>query len=141
MSLFRLAAVMSLLLAAAGGPARAANPATPGQVPASWSAYAAQVGQRLQAALADQQDPTVTRLHQFLDAQAAKDPQATPPAPIVRLWFSRTGQIDRATFHSLGDAQADRDLRSVLSAHPIGLAPPRSMRQPLIIRLRLTYKS
>ena len=142
MRMFRLTALVSLLLASAGWPVHAADPGgAPDPVPPSWTAYAAQVSQRLQAALADQQDPSATRLHQFLDAQAAKDPQGSPPTPTVRLWFGHGGRIGKVAFSSLGDPQADQDLRTVLTSHPIGMAPPRTMRQPLVIRLRLTYAS
>lgn len=139
MRIFRLTAIALLLFTAAGPAARAADP---GAVPPAWSAFAAQVSLHLQQELGDAQDPAATRLHQFLDAQAAKDPSAPPPAPVVRLWFKgRNGRIAQATFASLGDPQADQDLRRMLTAHPVGAAAPHGMRQPLVLRLRLTYPS
>jgi hypothetical protein len=94
----------------------------------------------LQTRLADDQDAAATRLHAFLDAQAAATPDADPPAPVVRLWIDRHGVVSRVEFASLGDAQADRNLRQLMMLRPFG-APPRDMRQPLILRLTLAYPS
>jgi hypothetical protein len=105
MRMFRLTALASLLFASAGQPAGAANPATP--IPPAWTAYATTVSQHLQAELADVKDPAATRLHGFLDAQAAADPNAAPPSPVIRLWFGRNGRIGRVEFTSLGNPQAE----------------------------------
>jgi hypothetical protein len=135
----QLATAALLLAVQSAAPVRAADSNDViGAVPPSWTAYAAQVAHRLQEELGDTNDPAATRLHQFLDAQATSTPDAASPTPRVRLWFSRRGQISRVEFSSLGDPQADQDLRHVLRSHAIGAPPPHDMRQPLILRLRLT---
>jgi len=40
-------------------------------------------------------------------------------------------------FHSLGNAQADADLRQLLTAQPLSEPPPRDMRQPMVLQLTL----
>jgi hypothetical protein len=131
--------VMAATLVFAGQPLTAAD--TSGSVPPSWTAFATQVAQHLQTDLANTQDPIVRRLHQYLDAEAAKDPNTTPPAPVMRLWFARSGSVRRVEFLSLGNPQADQDLRQVVTSTPIGSRPPADMRQPLVLRIRLTYPS
>jgi hypothetical protein len=131
----RLPLSLALLLGPTG--AHAAD-ARADKIPPSWVAYATHVSQALQARLLDDQDEAATRLHVFLDARTGADPAQDPPAPIVRLWFGKGGAISRVEFATLGDAQADSDLRHVVTAGTFG-APPRHMRQPLILRLKLTY--
>jgi hypothetical protein len=135
-SLLFLAALPSLVLAQSG---LAASPDPGGEhVPAVWSGYGVKVGQEVQARLGDDQNKAAVRLHGYLDKLAAKDPNAPPPTPIVRIWIDRTGRISSVQAMSLGDPQADTDLRQVLTASPLG-PPPRGMRQPLTLRLRLAY--
>jgi hypothetical protein len=128
---------LALLLAPPGVPL---SHAQGDKIPARWAQYAGHVSQQLQTRLADEQDAAATRLHAFFDAQAAATPDADPPAPVLRLWIGRDGVVSRVEFASLGDAQADRDLRQLTTLGPLG-APPRDMRQPLILRLRLAYPS
>jgi hypothetical protein len=128
---------LALLLAPPGMPLTHAQG---DKIPARWAQYAGQVSLQLQTRLADDQDAAATRLHAFLDARAAATPDADPPAPVVRLWIDRHGVVSRVEFASLGDAQADRNLRQLMMLRPFG-APPRDMRQPLILRLTLAYPS
>ncbi len=136
-----LAAMFFLSLSVAAG--HAAGPTPGGTVPPAWSAYAAQVALRLQTDLGDDLDATAVRLHAFLDVQAErggqadKGPEAAVSSVVVRLWFGPGGRVTRVAFASLGDRQADKDLRTVLMGHAIGTAPPRGMPEPLVLRLRL----
>ncbi|MNR63492.1 hypothetical protein D3C85_1858230 [compost metagenome] len=56
---------------------------------------------------------------------------------MVRLWVTPQGRIERLEFDSLGQAQADADLRQLLAADPLPEPPPRDMRQPLVLQLSL----
>jgi hypothetical protein len=125
-----LSASLALLLAGQGGPIQHARADS---VPVRWVEYASGVTRQLQARLADDHDATAARLHAFLDARDAS-------ASVLRLWINRQGAISRVTFASLGDAQADRDLRQVVTRGGFGRPPP-DMRQPLVLRLRLTFQS
>jgi len=55
----------------------------------------------------------------------------------VSLWIDATGNIIDSRFASLGDAAADAELRALLSAAPLPVAPPPDMRQPLNLGLSL----
>jgi hypothetical protein len=142
MARLRIAAGAALLCVLALRLGHAADPAdSSGRIPPSWSAYAAQVSLRLSEDLNDTGNAAAMRLQGFLEQQAAKAPRAKAPALILRLWFESDGRIARVESDSLGDAQADRDLREVLLLRPIGTPPPRDLRQPLVIRLRLATAS
>ena len=39
----------------------------------------------------------------------------------------------------LGDAQADADLRALMTAQPLSEPPPRDMRQPMVLQLTLSF--
>lgn len=114
------------------------QPAWPGQLaPVSWTAYAARLSQEIQVRLALQTDPAVRRLHAYLDARAARTPQAPPPSVVVRVWLDAAGRITQVFAETLGDAAADEDLRAVLVGLATGAAPPEDMRQPVVLRLSL----
>jgi hypothetical protein len=77
-------------------------------------------------------------LHSYLEQRIVHPQDDAPPAAIVvRAWLGVDGSVTRLAFDSLGDAQADANLRTLLSAHPITAPPPADMRQPLRVRLRL----
>ncbi len=108
--------------------------------PPSWLRYAELVSRRFQASLAES-DPIADRFHAFLERQAIAAHDRPPISTIpVKVWFSASGEVNRVEFESLGNAQADRDLRPLLTRHPIGEAPPSDMRQPLILDLALWVK-
>jgi len=96
--------------------------------PAHWMAYAAQSGEALSQRLSNTGDPRVERLQARLAER--KDPGA---ALTVSLWIEATGNIIDSRFASLGDAAADAELRALLSAAPLPVAPPPDMRQPLTL--------
>lgn len=73
-----------------------------------------------------------------VDAPRILPGQPVPPPPVVvRVWVAPSGKIDRVAFDSLGDAQADTDLRTLLTTQPLAEPPPRDMRQPMVLQLSL----
>jgi hypothetical protein len=109
-------------------------------VPQAWITYAQLVGEQFQQSL-EAYDDTANELHAFLEDRM-QHPQvdAVPSMIEVRAWVGADGSVTRVAFDSLGDAQANDNLRAVLMAHAIGVAPPADMRQPLRVRLELEPK-
>lgn len=129
------------LAASATAPSFAQAPVQPAQpVPQHWISYANLAGNQLQAALSDPANATVVLLHAWMQDRMLKEGQPVPPAPvIVRLWLAPSGQVERAAFTPLGDAQADEYLRTLLMTQTISEPPPRDMRQPMVLQLALTF--
>ncbi|WP_454909081.1 YbaB/EbfC family DNA-binding protein [Variovorax gossypii] len=118
----------------------AATAQTQQQVPQHWISYANLAGNQLQASLSDPASDTVVRLHAWMQERMLKEGQAAPPAPVVvRVWVAPSGKVDRVAFDSLGNAQADTDLRTLLTAQPLAEPPPRDMRQPMVLQLTLSF--
>lgn len=103
--------------------------------PAHWVTYARLTGNALQARLSEGGGELVTRLHVWLGKR--QDSRNEPLRVMVRIWISPQGFVERSEFGSLGDVQADADLRAILSAHPLPEPPPPDLRQPLVLRLTL----
>lgn len=126
-------------------PVQAQTPARPQTQPAQaipqhWISYAELVGNQLQDRLGDAQNEAVVRLHGWMQERILKEGQASPPAPlIVRLWIAVDGGVRRLEFASLGQAQADADLRAVLTTEPLSEPPPRDMLQPMVLQLSLAF--
>ncbi|WP_198088129.1 YbaB/EbfC family DNA-binding protein [Variovorax sp. E3] len=118
----------------------AAPAQTQQQVPQHWISYANLAGNQLQSSLSDPANETVVRLHAWMQERMLKEGQTAPPAPVVvRVWVAPNGKVERVAFDSLGNAQADADLRSLLTAQPLAEAPPRDMRQPMVLQLTLSF--
>lgn len=108
-------------------------------VPQHWISYAQLVSNQFQAWLADPANEAVVRLHERMQ-QRVLESNGSPAAPvIVRVWVSNAGVVERVTFDTLGDAQSDQDLRTVLTAKPLSEPPPSDMRQPMVLRLKLDF--
>lgn len=109
------------------------------QVPQHWISYANLAGSQLQSTLGDPASETVMRLHAWMQGRiSTKEGQPVPPPPVVvRVWVAPSGKIDRVAFDSLGDAQADTDLRTLLTTQPLAEPPPSDMRQPMVLQLSL----
>ncbi|MDH0172256.1 hypothetical protein N7367_12470 [Stenotrophomonas sp. GD04145] len=105
------------------------------EAPPHWMAYAATAGSELQQRLQQEQNPKVQRVLAWLQTH----PQVPTPLP-VSLWIAADGRISKLEFDSLGDAQADADLRATLQSAPLSSAPPADMRQPLRLGLVLQPK-
>lgn len=109
-------------------------------VPASWTSYAGLVGRQFQAWLMGDDD-VAFRFHQFLEGRAVSATD-TPPGPLlIKVWIGSEGQVTRLDFASLGAEEANADLRHLLTATPLSEPPPSDMRQPLMLRLNLQFKS
>ena len=110
------------------------------QVPQHWISYATLASSQLQASLGDPTNDTVVRLHASMQSRMRQDGRAGPPASVVvvRVWVASSGRVERVAFDSLGDAQADADLRALLTARPLADPPPRDMRQPMVLQLTLS---
>jgi hypothetical protein len=142
MSSLRWIGVAAVLLAAMLGQASAdQSSSTP--VPAYWVSYAQLASNQLLAWLDDGSDPATSKLHRYLEHGTADSGAATSPAAsdVVRIWIAPDGHITEVSFNSLGDQQADAELRQILTQRPIGEPPPADMPQPLVLRLRLKRRS
>jgi len=129
------AGMLGLGLAAAGAPPAQAQAA----VPQHWISYAQLASNQFQAWLSDPENEAVVRLHESLQARML-DSGGQPPEPVVvRVWVDVDGRVYRVEFATLGDARADADLRGVLTAQPLSEPPPRDMRQPMVLRLKLDF--
>lgn len=112
--------------------------ATAQTVPQHWISYAQLTGNQLQERLSDGEEQAVVRLHGWLQDRVLAGQDGAPPAPVVvRIWVAGSGQVSRAEFDSLGSAQADEDLRMLLTSTALTEPPPGDMRQPMVLRLRL----
>ncbi|MNQ42134.1 hypothetical protein [Variovorax sp. KBS0712] len=130
---------LGLGLSAAAAPLAASAQAQP-QVPQHWISYANLASNQLQSSLSDPASDTVVRLHTWMQERMLKEGQPVPPAPVVvRVWVAGSGKVERVAFDSLGDAQADTDLRALLTAQPLAEPPPRDMRQPMVLQLTLSF--
>ncbi|MDA7414990.1 YbaB/EbfC family DNA-binding protein [Xenophilus arseniciresistens] len=112
-------------------------------VPQHWISYAQLVGGQLQQGLSDPANEAVVRLHSWMQARilSGAEPQQAAQPLRVRVWIAASGRVSQAEFASLGQAQADADLRAVLTAQSITEAPPPDMRQPLVLELALGFGS
>lgn len=109
------------------------------QVPQHWISYATLASSQLQASLGDPTNDTVVRLHASMQSRMRQDGRAGPAASVVvRVWVASSGRVERVAFDSLGDAQADADLRALLTARPLADPPPRDMRQPMVLQFTVS---
>lgn len=116
-------------------PAAQAQMQTP---PQHWLDYAQSTSDQLQTWLSDGSSELVVRLHAWLEQRDTNDRLMGTSMPVVtRVWISAQGWVERVEFESLGDPQADADLRALLSRKPLSAPPPADMRQPLVLQLSL----
>lgn len=104
-----------------------------------WQAYALDVARALQQKLGSSDDVHAARLHRYLqdlsDAGTPFEGRTT-----FRIWISDAAQIEKVHFGTLGSAEADRDLRTLLTGSKMPSAPPPDMPQPIILKLGLASK-
>ena len=106
--------------------------------PQHWLSYAQLASDQFQAWLSDGSSDLVVRLHAGLEKRDTNDRLMGASVPVVtRVWISAQGRVERIEFDSLGDPQADADLKALLSGKPLSVPPPSDMRQPLVLQLRL----
>lgn len=122
------------ILSAASSPALQAQAA----VPQPWLDYAQLTSRQFQSWLSDGSSDLVVRLHAWLEKRDTNDRLIGTSVPVIaRVWISAQGWVERIEFESLGDPQADADLKALLSRQPLPRPPPSDMRQPLVLQLRL----
>lgn len=141
MSLPRIALKLLGSLGLGWTAATAATPATAAatQAPQHWLSYAQLVSDQFQQWLSDGKSETVVRLHTYMQDRLLQE-SAAPPGPlVVRVWVAQSGRVERLEFASLGSAQADADLRSLLTSQSLAEPPPPDMRQPMILQMDLTF--
>lgn len=130
------------------------RPVAESDAPRAWVAYAQAVSLHFQAALVGDSEPA-QRFNAFLDARddaAASDAAAgngsnggeganadahVPATLRVKAWFDASGHVTRVEFPSFGNDAADTDLRTLLTQQQMNVAPPRGMRQPVVVRIGL----
>ncbi|MCA8047959.1 hypothetical protein [Burkholderia arboris] len=121
-------------------PGRKRSGAMPaGDAPAAWGAYAQRVAQWLHAVL-DGDDAPACDLRAGVErwADALADTGGDGPVLPVRAWFDRRGRVTRVESGAGGQPALDAALRAALVGRSVGMAPPRGMAQPLVLRVTLT---
>jgi len=144
----RLAAVLLAVLLAASvlapsmiadaARAQSADYREAGAAPPHWAQFAKLVRYRFEDWIGAD-DAVANRFRSFLREHAGKE-DAPPPTLDVRAWINPDGTVERVTFPSLKNAQADEDLRTILKRGNVGEAPPPEMLQPLNLRFSLKVK-
>lgn len=107
-------------------------------VPQHWVAYAQLTSGQLQGWLGDETNEAALRLQQWGQQHlSGSGDAAIDKAIVLWLWVASDGAIERVEFPSLGDAQADADLRHVLITQSISEPPPKDMLQPMVLGVNL----
>ena len=107
------------------------------RAPQHWLDYAQATSHQFQAWLSDDTSDLVVRLHAWLEQRDTNDRLMGNSVPVIaRVWISAQGWVERIEFESLGDPQADADLKALLGRRPLPQPPP-DMRQPLVLQLTL----
>jgi len=135
----RLGAGIGITVMLAPAEALPAQPVQSQQPPQHWISYAQLAGNQFAAWLSDPADDAVVRLHGWMQERLLKDGQALPPPLVTRVWVAPSGKVERLEFSSLGNAQADSDLRALLTAQPLPEPPPPDMRQPMVLQMSLDF--
>lgn len=114
----------------------------PANVPQHWISYAQMAGNQFEAWLSAPANEKVVRLHSWMQQRMLADGQPLPPPPlVVRVWVAPGGKVEEVKFASLGQAQADDDLRSVLVTQSLSEPPPKDMLQPMVLQLTLQFNT
>jgi hypothetical protein len=104
-------------------------------VPAAWMRYAQLVQYRFKEWLSADDD-VAYRFHLFLENRAVAG-DTPPESLVVKVWIAKDGGVQRVEFPSLQDAQADADLRAILTQGNIGEPPPSDLLQPIHLKVAL----
>ncbi|HIH2748712.1 hypothetical protein L3V59_23580 [Burkholderia aenigmatica] len=110
-----------------------------GDAPAAWGVYARRIAQWLQATL-DDDDAAVCRLRAGLERWAGELADAGDDGAVlpVRAWLDRYGHVTHIDSGAAGQPELDAALHAALVGRAVGVAPPRGMAQPLVLRMTLT---
>jgi hypothetical protein len=109
-----------------------------GAAPPHWAQFAKLVRYRFEDWIGAD-EAVANRFRSYLREHAGKE-DAAPPTLDVRAWVNPDGTVERVTFPSVKNAQADEDLRTILKRGNVGEAPPPEMLQPLNLRFSLKLK-
>ncbi|HEY4317907.1 MAG TPA: YbaB/EbfC family DNA-binding protein [Herbaspirillum sp.] len=133
--LLRLLGSVGLGLAVSSSPVSAQT----AQPPQNWISYAQLASNQFEGWLSDPENDTVQRLHAWMQQRMLQDGQPLSPSLVTRVWIAGDGHVGRVEFPTLGNAQADADLRTLLTEQPLSEPPPPDMRQPMILQLTLSF--
>jgi hypothetical protein len=109
-----------------------------GKAPPHWIQFAKLVKYRFEDWVGAD-DAVANRFRSYLREHAGK-PDGPPSTLSVRAWLNPDGTVERVSFPSLNNAEADADLRTILTRGNVGEAPPPEMLQPLNLRFSLNLK-
>jgi hypothetical protein len=110
----------------------------PSKAPPSWGQFAKLVQYRFETWISAD-EAVAKRFRNYLSDHAGKE-DGPPSSLVVRAWLNPDGTVERVSFAALKDAQADADLRTILTRGNIGEAPPPEMLQPVNLRFSLNLK-
>lgn len=119
-------------------PARAQDYRDASKAPPHWIQFAKLVKFRFEDWISAD-DEVANRFRTYLREHQGKD-DAPPQMLEVRAWVNPDGTVEKISFPSLKNQQADDDLRAILKRGNIGEAPPPEMLQPLHLRFSLNLK-
>jgi hypothetical protein len=137
-NVLRVAAILAPLMISGAAQAQSPDFREAGAAPPHWAQFAKLVRYRFEDWIGA--DETVAnRFRSYLREHVGKE-DAPPPPLDVRAWINPDGTVERVTFLSLKNAQADEDLRTILKRGNVGEAPPPEMLQPLNLRFSLKLK-
>ena len=108
-------------------------------LPAHWMSYAQLASNQFAAWLSDPADDAVVRLHGWMQERLLKDGPPISSAVVARVWVAPSGKVERLELPSLGNAEADKDLRTLLTRRALSEPPPPDMRQPMVLELKLDF--
>ncbi len=111
----------------------------PDQVPPSWIQYSKLVKYRFEEWL-QASDPVADRFRIYVKEHAGKW-DGPPPMMTVRAWINTDGTMAKVAFDDLEDADATKDLHTLLMRGNIGEGPPPDMLQPINLRFSVDFSS
>lgn len=135
----RMVGLVGVGLTVSTSPVLAQQPAA---IPQHWISYAQMAGNQFEAWLSDPANDKVVRLHTWMQQRLLSEGQPMPLPPlVVSVWVAPGGKVERVKFASLGQAQADEDLRSVMVSQSLSEPPPKDMLQPMVLQLTLQFNT
>lgn len=105
------------------------------EAPAAWNEFAGNLRARSEASL--RADDEVARRFQIALEKLKSAGGGSPSAMLaVKVWIAPSGHVERVSFAPLADANADADLK-ILLTRVVADAPPADMLQPIRLKLSL----
>ena len=108
------------------------------KAPPSWAQFSKLVRYRFETWM-EADNEVANRFRAYVKDRAGKE-DGLPATLLVKAWLNPDGTVERVSFDALKDAQADADLRTILTRGNIGEAPPPEMLQPINLRFSLNLK-